>query len=156
MRPRAFSKASNRRRGCRRRPEKPQGAIMSSWKSEAGKGRLGCIVVLALVGVFGFISARVIPVYIDKVEFQESFDRLISRAGAEAMSKKTVEDNVKRVAETYDFEIVPGSLKTTRRTPYASPAKLMVEVQVYRDVHLLGFTHRIQFSTEGTSFIGRL
>ena len=129
---------------------------MNRRHGQRGSGRMGCIVFVALVGLTGFIGSKLVPPYLAKVEFAEQLDRVVSRSGATGKTAKQLGLEVERIADFHDFQIVPGSLKSTRKVPVSGPARLHVEVTCYRDIRFPGYRHRFQFTSKASTFVGSL
>ncbi|HSR69964.1 MAG TPA: hypothetical protein VLU25_18700 [Acidobacteriota bacterium] len=123
---------------------------------QRGNGKFGCVVTLALMGLFIFISIKVIPVYLDKLQFEEDFARLVSQAGAQSMSVNALHKNIERIADLYDFKIVENTLQHRRKQFATGPPQLYIEVTVFREVEFPGYTHRFQYRVKESTFIGTL
>ncbi|HSR51159.1 MAG TPA: hypothetical protein VLV83_10055 [Acidobacteriota bacterium] len=124
--------------------------------NQRGSGKFGCVVTLGLLGLFIFGSIKVIPVYLDKLQFEEDFARLVSQAGAQAMSVNGLHKNIERIADLYDFKIVEDSLKHSRKQFATGPPQLHIEVTVFREVEFPGYTYRFQYRLKESTFIGTL
>ncbi len=120
----------------------------------AKQGRTGCLVVLLVTILFGFLCYRMGPVYLAKVELEDEMARLISRAGSQHMTQRAVRNNVARVAQMYDFSIEPDSLKATKTKGFARASELKVRVTFFREVDLAVFQHRFSFNYKASTFIG--
>lgn len=129
---------------------------MCNWRSQKGSGKLGCLVFLALAGLFLYGSMKLLPVYIAKVELQDSLDRMVRRAGAEGHSLKSVRKNAERIAELHDFEVLGDSIRAEKKATYSGPNQLEFEGDFFRDVRFPGYTHRIKVTVKASTFVGRL
>lgn len=124
--------------------------------NQRGSGRFGCVVTVALLGLFLFVSIKVIPVYLDKLQLEEDFARLVSQAGAQSMSANGLHKNIERITDLYDFNIVENTLKHQRKQFATGPPQLYIEVTVFREVEFPGYTHRFQYRLKESTFIGTL
>ena len=130
--------------------------MMRNWKSQRGDGKLGCIVTIAVMAAFIYLSVKCVPVYLDKIEFEEELARVVSQAGAQALSPEALSKNVERIAELHEFEIVPGTLSSMRKPSVNAPPKMQIEVSYFRSVEFPGYIHRFVFSAKTSTYVGRL
>ncbi len=130
--------------------------MMCNWKSQRGDGKLGCFATLVLMGALIYLAVKCVPVYLAKIEFEEELGRVVSRAGAQALSPEALSKNVERIAELHEFEIVPGTLSSKRKPSVNGPPKMQLEVSYFRSVEFPGYVHRFEFSAKASTFVGRL
>lgn len=125
-------------------------------KGERGEGKLGCLVVLLLLGVFVFISAKTVPVYLDKLEFEDELARVASKAGVDASETKAVEKKVLAVAASKDFDATPDDVTVVRVAKFG-PSEIRIRVLYRRKVNFVGdLNYVFHFESKVSSFVGRL
>lgn len=121
-----------------------------------GRGRLGCIVVLLVGAVFVYVSFQVVPVYLNKVEFDEDLGLIVARAGANGWSDSLIQEHVKEAAHIRGFRLVEEKTRIERTSPLAARPRIKLEVVYTRDVHFPAYTHHFEFHATKTSIVGRL
>ncbi len=130
--------------------------MMPNWRSQRGDGKVGCIVSIAMMAAFVYLAVKCVPVYLAKIEFEEELARVVSQAGAQALSPQALDKNVERIAELHEFEIVPGTLNSKRRPSISGPPKMQLDVSYFRSVEFPGYTHRFEFNAKASTYVGRL
>ena len=120
--------------------------------SQRGEGAVGCLVVLLLAVVFGYISFKVIPVYIDSMNFDEDLAREASRAGANLWTDDKIRDDVQKMAAFRNFRIEPGGLVITRMP--SVPPEVRIEVRYRTEVVFPGYTRVFHFQSKASSLVG--
>ncbi len=124
--------------------------------SERGAGRIGCLVSLVLILVFLFLSFKVAPVYLDKLDFEDGLARIASRAGVESWPPKTVKERVIDLARSKDFEVTPEDVQVTAPLRFQPVPEIKIDVRYRRQVELPGYVHVFHFESKASSFVGRL
>lgn len=130
--------------------------MISNWRSQRGGGRMGCLVALLMAGAFTYLAVKCVPVYLDKIDFEEGLARAVSQAGAQNLSAEALSKNVERVADLYEFQIEPGSLRSRRKASINGPPRLTVQLTYFRTVDFAGYNHRFSFHVKSSTFVGRL
>ena len=118
---------------------------------QQGEGRLGCVLILALGILFGFFSFKVVPVYIDGMNFDEDLAREASRAGANFWQDEKIQEDVRKMANFRGLKL--ESEVQIARSP-SSPPELRLQVRYSRSVAFPGYTHVFQFNTRVSSLVG--
>jgi biopolymer transport protein ExbB/TolQ len=121
-----------------------------------GEGRVGCLVVALLMIGFVYLAFLSIPVYLDKMDFEEDLGRIASRAGAENWSNQVIEEKVLALARVREFHVAPEDINVQRNLPFQEARSLKLEVNFRRAVALPGYNHTFEFNSKASSFIGRL
>ncbi len=125
-------------------------------KGVRGEGKLGCLIVLGLLGIFVFISLKTVPVYLDKLEFEDELARVASRAGVESAATTAVEKKVLAVAASKEFDVMPEDV-TVIRTAKFGPSEIRIRVIYRRKVNFVGdLNYVFHFESKVSSFVGRL
>ncbi len=121
---------------------------------ETGEGKLGCLVSLALLVVFGFICFRTIPVFLDKMDFEDQLERIASEAGARAWDPDVVKHQVEELARNKEFTTTPEDLQVLRSG--GRGGDLRININYWRSVDFVGYIYTFRFRAEIKSFVGAL
>lgn len=124
--------------------------------NQRGSGKLGCLMMALIAIVFVFISYRVIPVYLDKVAFEDDIDRIVSKAGASNMSDHAIREQIEQSANVRGFQVGPEDIRIARSSPFHAVPELQIEVYYARVVEFPGYIHTFRFDKQVSTFIGRL
>ena len=84
------------------------------YKSGCGKGKLGCIVLIGLICIFGYLFYRVIPVYLEKVTFQEELLNVAGQATIRGWDNSQIIEEVIKVGSSSLFEVDRESIQIQR------------------------------------------
>lgn len=121
-----------------------------------GEGRAGCLLVALLMVAFVYLAFLSVPVYLDKMDFEEDLGRIASRAGAENWSNQVIEEKVLSLARVRDFQVLPEDIRVQRNLPFQEARSLRLEVNFRRVIDFPGYSHSFEFNSKAASFIGRL
>lgn len=121
---------------------------------ESGEGKFGCFVTLVLLLVFGLICFRTVPVMMDKLDFEDQIDRLISEAGARGWDVEAIRVQVYDLLKNKQFEAPPEDVKILRNSGRGGDIRIIVKYS--RQVDYLGYTHTFRFEKDAKSFVGTL
>lgn len=124
--------------------------------NQRGSGKLGCLMMALLGIIFVFISYRIIPVYLDKIAFEEDIDRIVSKAGASNMSDQAIRDQIEQSANVRGFQVGPEDIRIARSSPFHAAPEVKIEVYYARVVEFPGYIHTFRFDKQVSTFIGRL
>lgn len=124
--------------------------------SQRGSGRLGCLVVILLLGTFFFSSYKIGPVLLYKVNFQDDLERIVSRAGAENWSDRAIIEHILAAGRVETFELTPDDIEIQRASRFEQAGRLRVRVIYRRPVELPGYVYIMHFKSESEGLIGRL
>lgn len=128
-----------------------------NWRSERGAGRLGCLITLLLAIVFGYASLKIIPVYVDRMDFSDEIASLASRAGAGggSYSDEKIVSDVLQTGRYKGFEIRESDIKVQRSSRVAG-GELRIEVKYSKTVEFPGYTYVFRFDSKASSVVGSL
>ena len=106
---------------------------------QAGNGRLGLIVTLALVGCAIFVLAKVLPVRIKAYEFRESM-RMEARMGAVRRTNDEVAKRLMEEAQGLELPLVRKNLRVSR-----TKSKIIVAAKFEQPIDLKVTTYVFKF-----------
>lgn len=129
---------------------------MSLQFREKGSGRLGCLVVAALLVAAGYLTVQIGPVYLNRIDFEEELTRITGKAGAEGWSQRFIREQVQLAATARGFETTPRDVIVEQSPRSAPTPRVRIRVAYRKAVHLPGYTHVFEFESEASSIIGRL
>jgi hypothetical protein len=121
---------------------------------QTGEGKLGCLVTLALLIVFGFVCFRSIPVLIDKLDFEDQLERIASEGGARGWDPEVVRVQVADLVKNKEFLTTPEDLQVFRSA--GRGGDLRINVNYWRTVDFAVYTYTFRFRAEVKSFVGAL
>ncbi|MFQ5738925.1 MAG: hypothetical protein ACE5JX_07905 [Acidobacteriota bacterium] len=125
-------------------------------EKERGEGKLGCLVLLILMVSFAYICIQTVPVYLDKINFEEGLARMVSKAGVNNWPNTTITAHINALARVKDFEITPYDVTITRPERFQVNPEIRIEVNYRRPVEFPGYTYTFHFRSKVSSFVGRL
>ncbi len=74
-------------------------------RNERGDTRLGCVVLILLVAILGYLVYRIIPVYMERDAFQEALLDISGRATIARWDNRRIIEQVMRLAESENFSV---------------------------------------------------
>lgn len=123
-----------------------------SAEKQRGEGAVGCVVVLLLAILFCYLSFRVIPVYIDSMNFDEDLAREASRAGANRWTDEKIKQDVLQIAKFRSFRLNENDITVSRSD--TSGGELRIQVKYSVSVAFPGYTHVFNFQARAGSIVG--
>lgn len=123
---------------------------------QRGSGRLGCLVVVLLFITFFFLSYKVGPVFLYKVNFKDDLERIVSRAGAENWSDRAILEHIIAAGRAETFELTGEDIEIRRAARFEQTGRLRVIVIYRRAVELPGYIYIFHFKSEAEGLMGRL
>lgn len=125
--------------------------------NQRGAGRTGCLLILLVTIIFVFVSAKIIPVYLDKYEFEDDLERLASKAGAAGWASDFLKMQVIEAASAKDFVILKEEdIEVSRANPYGGIPEVKVKIAYEKTVDLAGYEYTFKFQSDVSSFVGAL
>ncbi|MBI3941245.1 MAG: hypothetical protein HY315_10455 [Acidobacteria bacterium] len=124
---------------------------MSS-ERQKGEGAIGCVVILLLAILFGYGSFKVIPVYIDRMNFDEDLAREASRAGSNRWPDEKIKRDVVQMADFRGFHLAEEDITVSRSE--TSGGELRIEVRYSVPVGFPGYVHLFKFQAKAGSLVG--
>ncbi|RPI26317.1 MAG: hypothetical protein EHM61_12055 [Acidobacteria bacterium] len=123
-------------------------------RRESGEGKAGCLLTLLVLIVFGFVCFRTIPVMIDKMDFEDQVERLVSEGGARGWDAESVKTQINDLIRNKQFTAVPEDVKVIGSL--GRGGELRVDVKYSRTVDFAGYPYTFNFHTQAKSFVGAL
>jgi hypothetical protein len=122
--------------------------------NQTGEGKLGCLVTVGLVIVFGFVCFRSIPVLLDKLDFEDQLERIVSEAGSRNWDADVVRAQVIELIKNKDFTYKPEELHVMKSV--GRGGDLQISVNYWREVSFVVYIYTFRFHSEVKSFVGAL
>jgi hypothetical protein len=121
-----------------------------SFDSE-GKGTLGCLVSILLMGVVLIVGVRVAPPYFSYKSLEGDVSTEVSRAGAHFFSDDVLVQNILDVARKDEIRLSKENVKVERFA-----GQIQVQIQYSVPVDLVFFQRTMDFNIKASSYIGVL
>jgi hypothetical protein len=123
---------------------------------ERGEGKFGCFLTLLLIIAFVYIGIQALPVYLDRMDFEEGMARLASQSGVSNWNNQQIVDRIKALARSEDFSVEVEKIEIRRTTGFQAVPEIKIRVDYWREVEFPGYIHTFRFTSEVSSIIGRL
>jgi len=116
-------------------------------RSQAGEGKLGCLISLAVLVVLGGLAYKIGPVYWHKNEMENTAGDLASRAAL--MSKEAIVKQLRAKAAEFEIQeaMAPGAIQV--RTTGAKEGTCTITLNYTQKIDLFGIT-TVDLATEKT------
>jgi len=121
------------------------------WGADEGKGTLGCLVFVVLLGIGVFIAVNAGPPYMAAKSFEADLKTEVSRAGARFYSNDTLIKSVLDIAKRNEVRIRPENIKVER---YSSQVFVKVHYEV--PVDLAFYEYLMKVDIKASSYVGTL
>jgi hypothetical protein len=125
--------------------------IRRSLHNSDGKGMVGCMVFIVLVGITIFLSIRLVPVYYTNYTMESETKLAVSRAGAHYLDDAAITQDVLDIARKNEIQIEKKNIKVRR---FAGQIFVEVDYAVPVDFGILERT--LDFKIKASSVIGTL
>ncbi len=119
---------------------------------ECGKTRIGYLVLVLFLAVLGYLSYRIVPVYLQQDAFDEDLLSLAGDATKRGWDNGEIVNRVTRLGKTRNFQIKAKDIRVRRAR---GQAKVTLDVSYTRSEEFPGgYVHVFSFSTstEGSYF----
>jgi hypothetical protein len=116
-----------------------------------GKGLLGCLISIVLLGVAVFLAITLGPIYYSNLNFESDVKTEVHRAAAHALSSDTMVKDILDLARRNEISLKKQNIQIER---YAGQVHVTVDYSV--PVDLLVIDHDFIFKITVSSFIGSL
>lgn len=120
-------------------------------KNSEGKGALGCLFFLVLLGVMALFAVQAGPPYFAYRSLEGEVKTEVSRAGAHLYSNDVLVQNILDLAKKEEIRLKKEDIKVER---FAGQVQVVIHYAVPVDFIL--FAHTFDFDIKASSFIGRL
>ncbi|HEY2933071.1 MAG TPA: hypothetical protein VGK99_15115 [Acidobacteriota bacterium] len=122
--------------------------------SQKGEGRIGCLFVILLAVALGYVGFKIIPVYIDKMNFEEDLGREASKAGANFWTDEKVKQDILLMARFRNFQMGESDITITRSRVLGGEVKIDTKYTV--PVDFPGYHYTFKFEAKASSLVGTL
>lgn len=116
---------------------------------------MGCLVVTVLLILVGVVLYHTIPVFLDKVDFEDQLERIASEGGARNWDTDSVRAQVVELARIKDFDTSPESIRVNKRGRGAG-GEIRIDVRYWRTVNFARYNYTFRFESRAKSFVGTL
>lgn len=119
---------------------------------ECGKIRIGYLVLVLFLTVFGYLSYRIVPVYTQQDAFDEDLLDLAGTATRKGWGNGEIVNRVRKLGKTRGFQIRARDIRVHR---VRGQANIILDVNYSRSEEFPGgYVHVFSFSSssEGTYF----
>ena len=130
----------------------PRGAVHTDFTGlhgSGGKGMIGCIILLVLIGITIFLAIRLGPIYYTNSNFRSEVETEVNRAGAKSLKNEIIVDNILALAKTHKIKLTREDIKVDRFA-----GQVHVEVNYSVPVSFALFQRGINFQIAVSSFVG--
>lgn len=121
-----------------------------------GRGNLGCFVTLVLTLIGVYLLFQVGPVYWDKINWEDEFQRIVNRAGVQSWDDEAIRTQVEKSLRSFGFTLEERGLEIERLERFQAAGQLRVRVRFSRPVRFPGYTYVFRFEEEYSALRGRL
>jgi hypothetical protein len=116
-----------------------------------GKGMIGCILLIVLLGVVIYLGIVLAPIYYANFNLESGVKTEISRAGAHFLDNETMIKDILALAGREEIRLTRESISIER---FAGQVHLTIHYSVPVDFIL--FERNLNFEIKESSFIGTL
>ena len=116
-----------------------------------GKGLLGCMVMIVLLGVAVYLAIVLVPIYYSNFGFESDVKTEVSRAGAHVLDDGTITKDILDMAKRDEIRLTNKDISIDR---FAGQVHINVRYAV--PVNFILFDHDLVFEINASSFVGAL
>jgi hypothetical protein len=125
--------------------------IHRSLHDSDGKGMVGCMVFIVLIGIAIFLSIRLIPIYYTNYTMESEIKIVVSRAGAHYLDDVAITKDVLDIARKNEIPIEKKNIQVRR---FANQIFVELEYAVPVDFGVL--ERNLNFQIKASSVVGTL
>jgi|WetSurMetagenome_2_1015567.scaffolds.fasta_scaffold230620_1 hypothetical protein len=125
--------------------------IRRSLHGSDGKGMIGCVISIVLIGIAIYASIKLVPVYYANYALESYVKGEASRAGAHYLEDAAIINSILDAAKKNDIELGKKNV-TVRRFA----GQMFIEVNYAVPVDFEVFKHNLNFQIKASSLIGSL
>ncbi len=114
-----------------------------------GKGMIGCIIFLVLIGAALYLAIQLGPLYYSNHNFRSDVETEVSRAGAQSLKNETIIANILAMAKSHEIELTREDIKVDRFA-----GQVHIEINYSVPVNFALFQRGINFQIAASSFVG--
>jgi hypothetical protein len=127
------------------------GSFIASLKSSEGRGSLGCLVSILLLGALIIFCQRAGPPYFSYKSLEGDVATEISKAGSHYFTDEVLIQNILDVAKKNEVRLKRDDVKVERLA-----GQVQVSFQYTVPVDLIIFQHTFEFKVKASSYVGTL
>ncbi len=119
---------------------------------ECGKIRIGYLVLVLFLAVFGYLAYRIVPVYSQQDTFDDDLRSLAGTATRRGWDTSEIVNQVRKLGKTRSFQIKAKDIRVHR---VRGQAKILLEVNYTRSEEFPGgyvYVFSFSSSSEGSYF----
>jgi hypothetical protein len=120
-------------------------------RNSEGKGLLGCLLMIVLIGTAIYLTIVLVPVYYANFTFESEVKSEVTKAGAHFFNDDTVIKNILDLAKRNEIQLDKEDISVERFA-----GQLHVRVEYTAPIDFLIFDHDLVFKINASSFIGSL
>jgi hypothetical protein len=125
--------------------------IRRSLHDADGKGLIGCIVFIILIGIAIFVSITLVPVYYANFNLESDVKTEVSRAGTHYLGDDVIVRDILNMAKKHEIRLEKKDIKVSRFA-----GQLFIEVKYVVPVDFGVLQRDFKFKIEASSLIGSL
>ncbi len=116
-----------------------------------GKGLLGCMLSLVLLGIAIYLVVKLGPIYYSNLNFESDVKTAVSRAGARSFTNDAIVKDIQDVARKNQIRIKKENINIERFA-----GQIHVSVYYAVPVDFVVYQRNVNFQVKVSSFIGSL
>ena len=116
-----------------------------------GKGIVGCLVFIVLLGVTIFLSIELIPVYYSYYSMESEVKKETSKAGAHSLGDEEIISNLLEVAKRNDVPLKKEDIAIERVA-----GQIIINISYAVPTDFVVFKRDLKFQIRVSSFVGTL
>jgi hypothetical protein len=116
-----------------------------------GKGMLGCMLMIVLLGVAIYLGIELAPVYYANFNFESDVKTEVSRAGSHFLDDETIKKDILDMARKNEIRLSRENISVDRFA-----GQLHINVNYAVPIDFVVFDHDLTFKVSASSFIGTL
>jgi hypothetical protein len=125
--------------------------IRRSLRDSEGKGIVGCMAFIVLLGIAVFVSIAIVPIYYANFTLESDIKTEVSRAGAHYLDDEVITKDILEMAKKNEIQIERKNIKVRR---FAGQIFIEVNYGVAVDFGVL--ERNLNFQIKASSVIGTL
>ena len=150
--PLGFNSITKFRRSEKHSPREARNMDLTGFRrlcDSDGKGMVGCIIFIVLIGTAIFLAITLVPLYYSNHHFESDVETEVSRAGAQFLKDETIINKILVIAKRYEIELTPEDIIVERFA-----GQVHVEVNYTVPVSFALFRRGLNFQITVSSFMG--
>jgi len=124
---------------------------IENFRSATGKGTVGCLVVVVLLGIGTFVGINAGPPYMAARSFEADLKAEVSKAGARFWDNETLIKSALALAKRNEVRISQENIKVERYS-----GQLFVKIRYRVPIDLMVYEYIMNVDIKVSSYIGTL